>query len=111
MGFERAVVVTGANAGIGRALAKRLVEEGHPVVLIGRRKAAGEEVLAELSALPSSKAALVIADLATAKGRADAIVGVCREAQTIAALVHNAGLWPTRLELTEEGFERSYVVN
>lgn len=109
--MERAIVVTGANAGIGRAIARRLADEGHSVVLICRRAAAGEEVLADMAARGVGKKALVVADLATAEGRAAAIEGVQREASSLAALVHNAGLWPTRLEKTAEGFEKSYAVN
>lgn len=109
--MERAMVVTGANAGIGRAIARQLAREGHGLVLVCRRRNAGEEALADISSCGSGKVVLVVADLATAEGRAAAIEGVCRHAKTIAALVHNAGLWPTRLEWTAEGFERSYAVN
>lgn len=109
--MERAIVVTGANAGIGRAITRRLVGEGHSVVLVCRRAEAGQEALAEVSAGGKGKAALVVADLATAAGRAAAIEGIQREVSSLAAVVHNAGLWPTRLEKTEEGFEKSYAVN
>ena len=109
--MERAIVVTGANAGIGRAVTRRLTDEGHSVVLVCRRAGAGEEVLAEVAARGGGKAALVVADLATAMGRAAAIEGIQRAASSLAALVHNAGLWPTRLERTDEGFEKSYAVN
>lgn len=105
------MVVTGANAGIGRAITRRLTSEGHSVVLVCRRAEAGEEVLAEVAGHGRGKAALVVADLATAVGRAAAIEGIQRAASSIAGLVHNAGLWPTRLEKTDEGFEKSYAVN
>lgn len=109
--MERAMVVTGANAGIGRAIARQLARGGHPLVLVCRRREAGEEALGDVLACGSGGAVLVVADLATAEGRAAAIDGIIREVKTIAALVHNAGLWPTRLERTVEGFERSYAVN
>lgn len=36
--MKRLVVVTGASSGIGKELAKRFSQEGHPVLMIARRK-------------------------------------------------------------------------
>lgn len=46
----KTALVTGATIGIGRASAIRLAEEGARVVVTGRNPAAGEEVVAEITA-------------------------------------------------------------
>ena len=54
----KAVLVTGASSGIGRATAKLLASEGAKVVLAGRRKDRLDAVAAELK--PGGTEALVV---------------------------------------------------
>ena len=46
----RVVLITGGNAGIGRAAAIEFAKQGAKVVVSGRRERAGEEVVAEITA-------------------------------------------------------------
>src|SRR5207247_4659559 len=46
----RVVLMTGGNAGIGRAAAIEFAKQGAKVVVSGRRERAGEEVVAEITA-------------------------------------------------------------
>src|SRR5207253_5285329 len=46
----RIVLITGGNAGIGRAAAIEFAKQGAKVVVSGRRERAGEEVVAEITA-------------------------------------------------------------
>ena len=41
-------LLTGASAGIGRSLARRLAADGHPIALISRRKALLESLVVEI---------------------------------------------------------------
>jgi len=58
--MDEVVVVTGSCTGIGRAMAKRFVEEGARVVVHGLEKDLGEELVSELG---EDSAALHIQDL------------------------------------------------
>ena len=42
--MKKLVVVTGASSGIGREMAKRFSEEGHPLLLLARRLEPMEEL-------------------------------------------------------------------
>lgn len=44
----KVIVITGANGGLGRALAQRFVQDGETVVLLGRTLAKVQEVAAEI---------------------------------------------------------------
>lgn len=58
---DKVVLITGSTTGIGKAIAKRCVEEGARVVLHGLEEDWGKEVLEELG---NEKAALYIEDIA-----------------------------------------------
>ncbi|GAB1818274.1 SDR family NAD(P)-dependent oxidoreductase [Herbidospora sp. RD11066] len=101
------VVVTGGNRGIGYAVCAELARQGHRVVVVARDAAKGEEALRSLP----GEAGLVLGDLSTVAGMrsvAERLMVVCPE---IDVLVHNAGLWPSRLTLTGDGLEQAFAVN
>ncbi len=83
-------VVTGASSGIGRALALELGRGGAAVALLGRRRAALEEVAAALRA-SGGEAAVVEVDLADGASLEAAIAGL-RRAAGPDVLVHAAGV-------------------
>jgi NAD(P)-dependent dehydrogenase (short-subunit alcohol dehydrogenase family) len=58
----RAALVTGASAGIGRAIALELAREGAQLVITGRRKDALAEVAAEIGKLAGTPATTVAHD-------------------------------------------------
>lgn len=58
------VVVSGAGTGIGKAVADRLVAQGHQVVAVGRRRAVLQQLVTDLG----GHAEAVVADLATESG-------------------------------------------
>ncbi|RSN09380.1 retinol dehydrogenase [Nonomuraea sp. WAC 01424] len=101
------MVVTGGNRGIGYAVCERLAAEGHKVLLVARDAEQGREAASRIGG-----------DVQAVAGRLDTAASVRRLAAElrdrcarIDVLVHNAGIWPARRTLTEDGLEESFAVN
>ena len=87
----RAALVTGASAGIGRAIALALAREGVRLVITGRRKDALAEVAAEIGTLTGAPATTVAHD-ALDEGYVETVAGIALAALgTIEILINNAG--------------------
>jgi len=87
----KVAIVTGGNAGIGEAVAKRLAEEGATSVITGRRRAELDRVVGEIEAKGGK--ALAVPGSVTDEGHArDTVERTIRAFGRIDALVNNAGL-------------------
>jgi NAD(P)-dependent dehydrogenase (short-subunit alcohol dehydrogenase family) len=85
-------VVTGAGSGIGRAVARRLVESGYGVALAGRRESALRETIAGLTA--GEREALVIPTNVSDAGQVRSLFARVREQWgRVDLLFNNAGLF------------------
>ncbi|MGV9771070.1 SDR family NAD(P)-dependent oxidoreductase [Streptosporangium sp. NPDC003464] len=107
----RTAVVTGGNRGIGYAVAARLLQDGCDVVLVARDRQRGEAARASLAGSGGTRVRLVVGDLSSvrrARAVAEALSETCPR---IDVLVHNAGLWPSRRVLDEDGLEQAFVTN
>lgn len=108
----RTVLVTGANSGIGKEAARRLVREGTRVILLCRSPERGDAArreLAEEAAGPAPE--LVVGDLERFDSVRSAAEEVARAAPRLDALVANAGVYRAQREITSEGLERTMAVN
>lgn len=111
-GTERTAVVTGANRGIGYAVAKELLGEGYRVVAVVRDDARAREARAALElAVPGAHVDAVAGALDSVASTRALAAGIAERAPRIDVLVHNAGLWPSERRLTVDGFEEAYAVN
>jgi len=90
----RTALVTGASGGIGGAVARQLHAQGARVALSGRRRAALEQVAAELG----ERALIEPCDLAE-RGAPDRLVAAVEAAGGLDILVNNAGLTRDNLAL------------
>ncbi|MFF3749278.1 SDR family NAD(P)-dependent oxidoreductase [Streptomyces sp. NPDC002018] len=101
-------LVTGATAGIGRAVAVQLAQEGAEVIVHGRDARRGAEVVAHIEAA-GGRARFVPADLADS----DDVLRLAAESGAVDILVNNAGVYkflPTS-EMTDELFDLHMDLN
>ncbi len=91
MSDKQIAVVTGANKGIGREIAKQLAELGDTVVVGARNEEAGEQVAAEIRA-NGGEAVAVALDVTDPASTAAAAKTVESLFGRVDALVNNAGI-------------------
>ena len=94
----KVALVTGGNSGIGRGIVHRFVAEGAVVALVGRDRAKGDAVLAELAELgPRGKeAAFFACDLAEEAAVAALLAEIAARFARLDVLVNNAGVGSSR---------------
>lgn len=101
-------IVTGATAGIGKAIAKRFAEQGAFVVVIGTNTERGEAVASELAALPHSGGALFLkVDVSNHSEVDSAVKTILEKRGTVDILVNNAGITRDQLlmKMTEDDWD------
>ena len=105
----KAIIVTGATTGIGRAIAQRCVAEAAGVLVHGINRPEGEELVKKLG----SAAALHIDDLVDPASPARIVAAAMAAFGRIDAVVNNAAIVPrTRIHTTTvELFERTMAIN
>ncbi len=86
---DKVIVVTGSTTGIGEAIARRAVQEGARVLIHGRDKARGEQIVGELGA---GRAALHVDDIADPAAAERLVAAALKAFGKIDGLVNNAAL-------------------
>ena len=107
----RAVVITGASSGIGRACAIGLADAGFHV-FAGVRKQADGDALKELTTGTLTPLLIDVTDAATVNAAADEVAGTVG-AHGIAGLVNNAGIgvtWPMEA-IPSDVLRKQYDIN
>lgn len=109
---ERVYLITGANAGIGRATAERLAAAGGTVVLLCRALARGEEARrAIVAATGNTRVELLVADLSSQRQIREAAAEFHVRYGRLDVLINNAGILTRKRRLTEDGLELQFAVN
>jgi NADP-dependent 3-hydroxy acid dehydrogenase YdfG len=105
----RVVVVTGASAGIGAALAERLAARGDAPVLVARR----EKELSDVAARCGPRALAVPGDVTRRGDHARVVAAAIAKHGRIDAWVNNAGRGISRMpsELTDADIDEMMLVN
>lgn len=103
--------ITGASSGIGRELARFLLDEGWTVALTARREA---ELQAFAQHYPAERVFVIAADVTEAPAMANALARIEAEAgRPVALAIANAGVW-RRMGLSDfdaEAFAQVMAVN
>ncbi len=109
----RVVLVTGSTSGLGRAVALRLAADGAHVIVHGRNRERGLEVVAEIEAEGSGSARFYEADLASFDQVREFGNAVLDNYDRLDVLVNNAGFGsaPEERLLSEDGHEFRFQVN
>jgi NAD(P)-dependent dehydrogenase (short-subunit alcohol dehydrogenase family) len=105
------VIVTGANAGIGKATAAAIADKGAKVILACRSKERGEAALSDLRCVKSRDVELMHIDLADLESVRVFAGAFCARYGRLDALVNNAGILARMRNTTRQGFELSFGVN
>lgn len=110
---RRTALVTGASGGIGFEIARGLVERDHDVWMVSRPGSRGERAAATLRERSGrdEAARFLPADLASFAEVRRLATEVQAGVPRLDVLVHNAGIFAPRRELTDDGFERSFALN
>ena len=105
-------IVTGAGAGIGRAIALRLARDGRDIGVVDRDAAAAEATAVLVRAL-GRRACVATADVARRDAVRDAVAQVSATLGEIDVLVNNAGILRTApfLDVTEADWRQIMSIN
>ena len=105
-------MVTGANAGIGRATALGLAKTGATVVMVCRNRDRGQEALARVQQESgNSLVRLLLADLSSQASIHRLATDFKALYPALHVLINNAGIIPRRRILTDDGLETQFAVN
>ena len=108
----RVAVVTGANRGLGREVARSLAGRGARVIMACRDEAAGEAAAAALRASPAVTGELEVRRLDLASlASVEKFAGDLAAEPRLDLLANNAGLMAVDRGLTADGFETHIGVN
>jgi meso-butanediol dehydrogenase/(S,S)-butanediol dehydrogenase/diacetyl reductase len=107
--MSKVIVITGAGAGLGRALARRFVADGERVVLLGRTLSKVEKVASELG----DRAIALECDIASPDSVRAAFAAAAQRFPRIDVLINNAVIYQPFLiaEATDQQILQSVTTN
>jgi NAD(P)-dependent dehydrogenase (short-subunit alcohol dehydrogenase family) len=115
MNTDKVIIVTGANAGIGRETARGLAKLGHTVIMVCRNTPAGEAVREEIVAQTGNQAVEVLkCDLSSQQSIRQFAAGFTAKYPRLDVLINNAANFDHTLKqptLTEDGVEVIFATN
>lgn len=109
---DKVVIVTGANAGIGKETALKLAEMGAQVILVCRNEKKGIKALEEIREKTNNENLdLMICDFASLNSINDFVKSFKKKYKQLDVLINNHGAFSIRKALTEDDIEITFAVN
>jgi retinol dehydrogenase-13 len=108
---DRLVVISGATSGIGYLTARKFASRGARLLCINRNEEKSAALKADIEKEFDVRCEYIIADLSNLKDVRLAAENLRKIDIPIDVLIHNAGVYLTKKELTAEGFDKVFVVH
>ncbi|MBP7688567.1 MAG: SDR family oxidoreductase [Thermoflexales bacterium] len=109
---DKICLVTGANRGIGKAIALGLAQRGATVIIVCRDRERGEAARQEIRSSSGNPAVhVMLADLASLASVRELAVSFQKSYQHLHVLINNAGVAKVQRTLTVDGYETTFAVN
>lgn len=105
------VLITGGNSGIGLISAIELAKQGATVVLACRDSEKTVAALQQINAAAQTPVINLPVDLANLQSVRDLAATYLARYQQLDVLINNAGIFPAKERLTDDGFEMQFGVN
>ncbi|MCF8459269.1 MAG: SDR family oxidoreductase [Flavobacteriales bacterium] len=108
----KTVVITGGNAGIGKATAIALAKKGAEIVITSRSESNAKAAVAEIKSTSGNPAvSYVLVDLSSQKSVRKAAEELKTKCPQIDVLINNAGCYISDLQLNVDGIEMQFGTN
>lgn len=105
-------LITGANAGIGKATAIGLASQGASLLLVTRNAEKGNAAKAEIiAATKNDKVEVLCADLSSQKSISQLVENIKARYSKLDVLVNNAAYFVDTLQYSEDNIEMQWAVN
>ena len=109
---DKTVLITGANSGIGRAIATELARRGARIVMSSRSEKRGRKAQKEIVRRSGNdRVELLIADLSTRDGIRGLSDAFQAGNERLDVLINNAAILTNSRRTTPEGYEMQFFVN
>lgn len=105
------VVITGATSGIGHLVARKYASKGAGLLCINRNKEKSEALKQEIESEFRVSCNYFLADLSSMQATHEVADKLAQMEKNIDVLIHNAGVYLTKRELTHDGIEKVFMVH
>jgi retinol dehydrogenase 13 len=105
------VVITGATSGIGHVTARKYAAQGANLLCINRNREKSERLCTEIETAFGVRCDYLIADLSSLQDVLEVSETLRQWPDPIDVIIHNAGVYLTKRELTADGFETTFMVH
>jgi NAD(P)-dependent dehydrogenase (short-subunit alcohol dehydrogenase family) len=105
------VVISGATSGIGYYTAKKFAAKGANLICINRNIQKSKDLCREIESEFGVKCDYLIADLSILKDIYQVAEQLINYNTPIDVMIHNAGIYLTKKEVTNDGLEKVFVVH